>query len=94
MAKPSGFAEYYLASIIYDTAACTGLELIRRTVGMAQVKDITTIADKQKRVNAERVDILCAKDCILNRASFSSGQDFVNALKRAVELVRKQGFTV
>jgi 5-methylthioribose kinase len=84
MAKTEGFAEYYLATVISDTAACTGLELIRRTVGMAQVKDITTIADREKRVKAERVNILCAKDCILNRASFTRGQDFVNALKRAV----------
>ncbi|MDR0663502.1 MAG: S-methyl-5-thioribose kinase [Spirochaetaceae bacterium] len=83
MAKTEGFAEYYLASIISDTAGCTGMELIRRTVGMAQVKDITTIAEREKRVKAERVNILCAKDCILNRASFTHGQDFVDALKRA-----------
>ena len=83
MAKTEGFAEYYLASIISDTAACTGLELIRRTVGMAQVKDITTISDRNRRIKAERVNILCAKDCILNRASFTCGQDFVDALRRA-----------
>jgi 5-methylthioribose kinase len=84
MAKTEGFAEYYLASVISDAAACTGLELIRRTVGMAQVKDITTIADREKRVKAERVNILCAKDLIINRASFISGRDFVDALMRAV----------
>jgi 5-methylthioribose kinase len=87
MAKTEGFAEYYLASIIADTAACAGLELIRRTVGMAQVKDITTIADRDKRVKAERVNILCAKDCILNRASFTRGRDFTDALERAVKKV-------
>ncbi|MDR0409575.1 MAG: S-methyl-5-thioribose kinase [Spirochaetaceae bacterium] len=84
MAKTDGFAEYYLSSIISDTAACTGLELIRRTVGMAQVKDITSIADKKKRIEAERVNILCAKDCILNRCSFKRGQDFVDVLHRAL----------
>jgi 5-methylthioribose kinase len=86
MAKTEGFAEYYLASIVSDTAACTGLELIRRTVGMAQVKDITTIADREKRIVAERANILCAKDCILNRSSFSRGQDFVDSLERAVRV--------
>jgi 5-methylthioribose kinase len=85
MAKTEGFAEYYIASIISDTAACTGLELIRRTVGMAQVKDITTIAGREKRVKAERVNILCAKDCIINRVSFTRGADFVDALRRALK---------
>jgi 5-methylthioribose kinase len=85
MAKTAGFAEYCLSTIISDTAGCTGLELIRRTVGMAQVKDVTTIADRSKRVRAERINILCAKDLIMNRASVSTGDDFVNALRRAVE---------
>jgi 5-methylthioribose kinase len=80
MAMPNGFAGYYLAAVISDAAACTGLELIRRTVGMAKVKDITEIPDRKKRVIAERVNILCAKDCILNRSSFKSGQDFAAAL--------------
>jgi 5-methylthioribose kinase len=85
MAKTEGFAEYYLGTILADTAACTGLELIRRTVGMAQVKDVTAIADPAKRVRAERVNILCAKDCIMNRSRFLSGADFVRAFEGAVK---------
>jgi 5-methylthioribose kinase len=88
MAKTKGFAEYYLGTIIADTAACTGTELIRRTVGMAQVKDVTTIADETKRVLAERVNILCAKDCIINRRSFVTGDDFVQAFLRAVKAAK------
>jgi 5-methylthioribose kinase len=85
IAKTAGFAEHYLASIISDTAGCAGLELIRRTVGMAQVKDVTTIADRPKRVRAERINIICAKDLIMNRSKVSTGVDFVNALKRALK---------
>jgi 5-methylthioribose kinase len=88
MAKTKGFAEYYLDTIIADTAACTGTELIRRTVGMAQVKDVTTIVDQKERVLAERVNILCAKDCIINRRSFVTGGDFVQAFLRAVKTVK------
>lgn len=88
MAKTPGFKEYYLDTILEDTAAYAGTELIRRTVGMAQVKDITTIADKDKRAFAERVNILCAKDLIINRGSYKTGKDFVIALNRAVQALK------
>ena len=88
MAKTPGFKEWYLSTIMADTAAYAGTELIRRTVGMAQVKDVTTIADESKRAYAERVNILCAKDYIMNRVSFQSGADFVDAVKKASEKAR------
>jgi 5-methylthioribose kinase len=91
MAKTEGFAEYYLDTIIADTAAGAGTELVRRTVGMAQVKDVTTIADKAKRVRAERINILCAKDLIMNRAAFKTGDDFVSAFRRAIKAVDAAG---
>ena len=83
MAKSEGFAEYYLDTVLADTAAYTGTELIRRTVGMAQVKDITTIPDAEKRAKAERINILCAKEMIKQRCGFKNGADFTAALARA-----------
>lgn len=88
MAKTPGFKEWYLSAIMADTAAYAGTELIRRTVGMAQVKDVTTIADAEKRAYAERLNILCAKDYIMNRTSFQRGEDFVAAVKNATEKAR------
>ncbi len=88
MAKTVGFKEYYLDTVLADTAAYAGTELIRRTVGMAQVKDVTTIADPEKRAYAERVNILCAKDFIMNRKTFKTGADFVAALMRAAEAAK------
>jgi len=85
MAKVEGFQEYYLGTIITDTAAYAGTELIRRTVGMAQVKDITAIPNESKRAFAERVNVLCAKDLIMNRTRFITGMDFTAALLRAAE---------
>lgn len=84
MAKTPGFAEYYLATIMADTAGGAGTELVRRTVGMAQVKDVTTIADPAKRLLAERANILCAKDLIMNRRHFERGGDFVKSFLTAV----------
>ena len=88
MAKTPGFKEYYLDTIMRDTAAFAGTELIRRTVGMAQVKDVTTIADEKKRAYAERVNILVGKDMIMNRCSFKKGADFTAALKKAAEAAK------
>ncbi len=83
MAKVEGFREEYLKSILSDTAAYTGTELHRRTVGMAQVKDVTTIADPEKRAYAEKLNIIAGKDFILNRTGFAAGKDFVDAVRRA-----------
>jgi 5-methylthioribose kinase len=88
MAKVPGFKAYYLNSILSDTAAYAGTELHRRTVGMAQVKDVTTIADPEKRAHAERVNILCGKDYILHRTEFRTGADFVAAVTRADEAAK------
>jgi 5-methylthioribose kinase len=89
MAKTEGFAEYYLDTIIADTAAGAGTELVRRTVGMAQVKDVTTIADKKKRIRAERINILCAKDLIMNRSKIKTGKDFVESFLKAIAAADK-----
>ena len=83
MARVEGFREEYLKSILSDTAAYTGTELHRRTVGMAQVKDVTTIADPEKRAYAEKLNIIAGKDFILNRTGFAAGKDFVDAVRRA-----------
>ena len=86
MAKTPGFKQWYLETILRDTAAVAGFELIRRIVGLANVKDITSIADTDKRIKAEKICILTAKDFILNRESFKTGKDFVNALKKASDI--------
>lgn len=83
MAKAPGFKEYYTQSVMSDTAAIAGIEGIRRTVGLANVKDITSIADEKKRLQAERTVIYFAKDCIMNRVSFKTGDDYVKAVTRA-----------
>ncbi len=83
MAKVPGFKEWYLEGILSDTAGVAGLESIRRTVGMANVIDITTIPDEEKRARAEKTVITLAKNYIMNRRSFRSGKDYLNAIKEA-----------
>ena len=88
MAKVKGFKEYYLDGILSDTAGYAGTELHRRTVGMANVADITTIEDDEKRILAERINILAGKDYILNHRKFRTGKEFMEAVSIAVENAR------
>ncbi|MGG2067402.1 S-methyl-5-thioribose kinase [Bacillus sp. S14(2024)] len=81
MAKEEGFDRWYLQSVLEDTAAVTGLELIRRIVGLAKVKDITSIADEEARARAERICLQAAKSFILQASTHKTGNDFLQTLK-------------
>ena len=87
MCKNKAYMEYYLDTILADTAAVSGLEMIRRIVGMANVKDITTIADEAKRARAEKICITAGIDFIKNRAEKKCGKCFLAVLKDAVAAV-------
>ncbi|MGF9966383.1 S-methyl-5-thioribose kinase [Bacillus rhizoplanae] len=81
MAKEEGFDRWYLQSVLEDTAAVTGLELIRRIVGLAKVKDITSIAGEEARARAERICLQAAKSFILQASTHKTGNDFLQTLK-------------
>lgn len=84
-AREEGFRNWYLATVLRDTAAMTGLELCRRIVGLAHVKDITSIADEAARMRAERLCLTAAKEYIKQRDSFRTGAEFVRPFKTAAE---------
>ncbi|MCI0766321.1 S-methyl-5-thioribose kinase [Bacillus sp. TL12] len=81
MAKETGFDCWYLQSILEDTAAVTGLELIRRIVGLAKVKDITSIPNDESRARAERICLQAAKEFILRADEYRTGTSFLQTLK-------------
>lgn len=81
VAKYEGFREYYLDGVLRDTSAVSGLELIRRTVGMAHVKDLITITDPEARANAERMVLTAGKKFIIDRQDMKTGADYVNVIK-------------
>ena len=78
------YREHYISRILSDTAGCAGLETIRRTVGMAQVKDVTTINDEDKRLLAQRRLIALGKEYIMHRDSFKCGQDYIDAISKII----------
>ena len=89
MAMVEGFKEYYLNGLLRDTAGFTGTELHRRTVGMANVTDVTTIADEKKRLIAERINILSGKEFILKADSFKCGKDYVDTILKCKALAEE-----
>lgn len=87
MAKSEEFREKYLASIMADTAGYAGTECLRRIVGLAHNKDITTIKDEKKRAEAEEMILRFGKDLILHRNEILSGGDYYNAMEKAIRAV-------
>lgn len=83
-AKTDEFMEYYLQDIMNDTAGMAGLELNRRIVGLAKVKDITGL-DHHQRIKAEKICISIANCFILNRHQYTKGIDFVQVLQEVKE---------
>ncbi len=82
LAKTPGFAEYLIDDILIDTAGVAGLEINRRVIGMAKVRDITIIEEPKKRILAEKILVLCAKEFIMNRVDrFKSGEEYKIAIK-------------
>jgi 5-methylthioribose kinase len=90
MYRSDTFARWFIDDILTETAGVTGLELNRRIIGVAKVKDITGIADIQSRTLAERICVLTAKQCIMNREKFfKKGEDYINVLHSVWEKVQK-----
>lgn len=86
MAKTDGFAELYISNILSDTAGVAGLELNRRVIGTAKVKDIAGIEDEGKRVLAERICVLSGKNFIKNRAkAYQKGTDYIKTVHDGYE---------
>jgi 5-methylthioribose kinase len=87
-AKQAYFKEWYLGEVLADTAAVTGLELARRIIGLAKVKDITFITDSDKRIEAERICLTAAIRFIKQRSKFTEGKDFVAMFKEGEKMVK------
>ena len=78
-----GYALWHRNQVLADAAGSAGLELCRRTVGIAHVKDLTSIADLQRRLRAERASLRLGKALIFDRGRVRTGDDYFRLLRRA-----------
>lgn len=81
MAQELGYKSWYISTVLEDTLGVAGLELIRRVVGMAQVEDIVSIEDEQKRIEAERFCLRIGREFIKQRHQFKTGNDVVKTIQ-------------
>lgn len=82
-AQNQDFKDDYLRNVLKDTAGMAGLELARRIVGLAKVKDITTIEPIEKRLQAERICLRVAIELIMHPEQFESGESYIVAIQNA-----------
>ena len=93
-AKNEFFKEAYLKQILLDTAGYTGTECIRRIVGLAHNKDITSIESVEKRVEAEKILLTFAKKAILHAEEFSDGAGYLTAATEAILTICPEDRTI
>ena len=63
-----------------ELARQQGVEVGRLVAGVEPAGNVRAVV-----VAAERQNILCAKDCIMNRKQFKQGSDYVSAMMRAAK---------
>jgi 5-methylthioribose kinase len=86
-----GFKEYYLKTVLSDTAGYAGTEIIRRTVGVAKVKEIEVIDDSEIKPLLERTLVSIGQDLIMKREQLQSGQDYIGVVKKNLEINKGRG---
>ncbi|TQR10328.1 S-methyl-5-thioribose kinase [Psychrobacillus soli] len=76
-----GFETYVLDKIFQDAIGFAGCELIRRTIGLAHVKDLDRIVDEEQRILAKKQALQIGELFILNRKEISSIQSVIELLE-------------
>ena len=76
-----GFKEYVLDKIFQDALGFAGCELIRRTIGLAHVKDLDGMEDETQRIHFKKQAIQVGKELILKRKEIDSIKVVVSLLE-------------
>ncbi len=79
--KSPAFQAWYIDTVLADTAAVTGLEINRRIIGIAKVKDITSLENQDERARAERILMTCARTFIMDRNNYKTGMDYLKTVE-------------
>lgn len=77
-----GYLSYLLQNIFRDALGYAGCELIRRSIGIAQIQDLNYESDKQKRISRRKAAVDLGKYLILARHEIGSLEELENRLER------------
>jgi 5-methylthioribose kinase len=83
--KVKRYREAYLQKIWMDTIGFAGCEMIRRTVGLARVADLESIAEPELQLACKRMCIHLGVDLIKNRALVHTPEELIQRLQKAFQ---------
>lgn len=75
------YQQRFMQQIFADSLGYAGCELIRRTVGLAQVADFTQITDTSARARSERQALQLGRELIMQRHELSSISQLLTLLR-------------
>ena len=78
-----GYKEFVLEKIFQDAVGFAGCELIRRTIGLAHVKDLDGIEEPERRIRLKKQALRTGETLILKRKELS-------AISEVIALVEEQ----
>lgn len=74
------YQAHFLQSVLHDAIGFAGTELVRRTIGLAHVKDIDGITDDAARLAVQSQTVVLGRELINTASTFNSFADFKNRL--------------
>ncbi|WP_075618218.1 S-methyl-5-thioribose kinase [Paenisporosarcina indica] len=80
-ARMEGFENHILQQIFSDTLGFSGCELIRRTIGLAHVKDLDGILEKERRISLKKQTLQLGETLILGRQELKTIQEVIALLE-------------
>ena len=75
-----GYADYFMGLVLKDAIGYCGAELIRRTIGLAHVADIDSIADQHIRLSVQKQVLALGEQLILNAQTCNTKDAFFSLL--------------
>ena len=75
------YQQKFLQQVFCDATGYAGCELIRRTVGLAQVADIVTISDAGKRAECQLNVLKLGRELIMQRNDLSNISQLLNLVR-------------
>jgi 5-methylthioribose kinase len=83
IAKTAGYQDWYLRSLLQDTAGFAGSKMVRRIVGLAHVADIDRIPDQDVRAKAQRLALSIGKNLIKRNRQLTSIEELIAIVDEA-----------
>ncbi|EKN5911418.1 TPA: S-methyl-5-thioribose kinase [Yersinia enterocolitica] len=78
----AGYAQLFLQQVWQDAVGYCGSELIRRTIGLAHVADLDSIADDEMRRACQRHALSLGRTLILSALRIDSIDDFIARIRQ------------